>query len=58
MYVSDNMPEIVLPAHAGMIPELLDARGHGIGAPRACGDDPVQNSVRNRDGKCSPRMRG
>ena len=34
--------EIVLPAHAGMIPTLHPPGFLTVCAPRACGDDPMQ----------------
>ncbi len=40
----------MLPAHAGMIPSRFPSPRPKAGAPRACGDDPVQvpNWVRQR----------
>ena len=48
----------MLPAYAGMIPP---PRGHHIidvGAPRVCGDDPLDWIYNNLKVPCSPRMRG
>ncbi len=52
---------IVLPAHAGMVPDVDDFHLRVDGAPRACGDGPrpsFADSRRPRPRVCSPRMRG
>ena len=48
----------VLPAHAGMIPATRSRPTCLTGAPRACGDDPMQAAVTDGLMQCSPRMRG
>ena len=48
----------VLPAHAGMIPNV-DYIGMELqSAPRTCGDDPFWNVLRKTKRPCSPHMRG
>ena len=49
---------LVLPAHAGMIPCEAPHKVAAKGAPRACGDDPLDESGNLEVGLCSPRMRG
>ena len=52
------MSDIVLPAHAGMIPDRLERGGHAGSAPRTCGDDPSFSITIDFDNECSPHMRG
>ena len=49
---------MVLPAHAGMIPLHMENLAYGVGAPRACGDDPMPTFRAFKLVMCSPRMRG
>ena len=48
----------VLPAHAGMIPPKVLSIRVTFGAPRACGDDPMDHVDVFTADECSPRMRG
>ena len=49
---------LVLPAHAGMIPIVMELNLEDGCAPRACGDDPLSEPGAVKKGECSPRMRG
>ena len=48
----------VLPAYAGMIHVYRLETYLAIGAPRVCGDDPLEVSSAALRSMCSPRMRG
>ena len=48
----------VLPAHAGMIPDICALAVLVTRAPRACGDDPRIAFTIVTSKECSPRMRG
>ena len=48
----------MLPAYAGMIRFGVVGGGGVAGAPRVCGDDPVDYMAEVSEWKCSPRMRG
>ena len=50
--------EIVLPAHAGMVPIPHWPGSRAGGAPRARGDGPKAHTLSSENGKCSPRTRG
>ena len=50
--------DIVLPAHAGMIPERRGRITTSLRAPRTCGDDPYSLPLNLSDLECSPHMRG
>ena len=51
------MPK-VLPAYAGMIHVRDVCVIEASGAPRVCGDDPVELRTAYVERGCSPRMRG
>ena len=48
----------VLPAHAGMIPQVRVEQRDRHGAPRTCGDDPFHAATIPILIQCSPHMRG
>ena len=48
----------VFPAHAGMDRFDPNAVASSISVPRACGDGPAYQAIRDPVAKCSPRMRG
>ena len=48
----------VLPALAGMIPQILKGKDNSLSAPRVSGDEPTMvNTIYSID-ECSPRQRG
>ena len=50
--------DIVLPAHAGMIPVTGIERMDPESAPRTRGDDPEQSHLIPDKAECSPHTRG
>ena len=48
----------MLPAHAGMIPNVEYGPHVELGAPRTCGDDPLKLGYGGTKKECSPHMRG
>ena len=52
------MADMVLPAHAGMIPGQPSAQNTQKSAPRTCGDDPKTLDDLEKQVGCSPHMRG
>ena len=52
------MPDEVVPAHAGMFPEIPFPISSFISGPRACGDVPNSWRFGVKGGVWSPRMRG
>ena len=50
--------QLVLPAHAGMIPGYDETFQTCSSAPRTCGDDPYGCNEVVRIDVCSPHMRG
>ena len=48
----------MLPAYAGMIRKFRGRIWCAAGAPRVCGDDPLDWIYNNLKVPCSPRMRG
>ena len=48
----------MLPAYAGMIPDLGEEKAELNSAPRVCGDDPITRLSGLAAIGCSPRMRG
>ena len=53
-----DIPAKVLPAYAGMIPKRNKTMAFLHGAPRVCGDDPMDEYKDWAIAACSPRMRG
>ena len=48
----------VFPAPAGMNRKPADLRVNPRGVPRACGDEPLVQSLPDFEPMCSPRLRG
>ena len=53
-----QIASVLIPAHAGVIPNALCRAGVVLPYPRACGGDPLAQTVSMHIRSLSPRMRG